>query len=137
MASKVRHIVVISDDTRVDRELRQALSGIGEEGALTVARTRKEVEASPRADLILLDLELSAERPADILYWLRTEPSYHGVPVFALGSDTLADDVTEAYKLGANSCLLKYSEPSGFEKLARAISTYASLINGPECGCTA
>ncbi len=137
MVSKERHIIVISDDHRVDSELRRALSGLGEKSALTVARTRKEVEASTRPDLILLDLALSAEKPVDILRWLRTEPSYKAVPVFALGSDTLAADITEAYALGANSCLLKDSEPSGFEKLARAISTYASLINTPGRGCTA
>jgi DNA-binding response OmpR family regulator len=137
MASKARHILVISEDHRLERELRQALSGVDEGSAVTIARSRKEAETSRGADLVLLDLALSAEKPVEILRWLRTEPTYRAVPVFALGSDTLADDVTQAYALGANACLLKDPGPTGFQKLARAISTYASLIQNSGRNCPA
>jgi CheY-like chemotaxis protein len=138
MAPRTRHILVISDDKWVDSELRPALSILDKENEVTIVRTRKELESSGRADLILLDLTLSADKPVEILRWLRSESSYRAVPVFALGADAIGEQISQAYALGANSCLLKGKEQSGgFEKIARAISTYASLLSPAGCNCSA
>jgi CheY-like chemotaxis protein len=85
--------------------------------------SRAGIEALRTPSVILLDL--SKERAFDVLRWLRTDQRYKQVPVFVLTPRT--DDVTNAYALGANSCLLK--QPSqALEPIAEGIAAYASLV---------
>ena len=124
---------MISDDSGIDQQLRLVFTRTTPECKLWIVRNRKEIEALRPPNLILLDLMLSSEAPFDVLRWLRTEPRYTHVPVFALGSKIADSDIDEAYALGANSCLLKDSEPQGLEKMVRAITTYVGLIGTGGC----
>jgi DNA-binding response OmpR family regulator len=128
-----RYILVISDDSSIDNQLRRALTPIAPDCTVEVVCSRMEVEAAPTPSLILLDLMLSQEQPFDLLSWLRTESRYTGLPVFVLGSKVLSHDVDRAFALGANSCLLKDSEQHGLAKIVPAIAAYASLIG--KFGC--
>jgi DNA-binding response OmpR family regulator len=132
-ASAAYYIVVVSDDSGTDRQLRHAFKQSAPECNVGVVRSRGELDALHPPSLIILDLMLSHEAPFDVLRWLRTEPRYQQVPVFVLGSEIVDHEIDEAYALGANSCFLTETEPQGLERIVRAMVTYVGLVGTPGC----
>ena len=116
-------ILLVSDEDRADCPLQRALTKTAPEFKVELVDNREGIEALRTPSVILLDL--SQERALDVLRWLRTDPRYKQVPVFVLAPR--ADDVTNAYALGANSCLLKQPAQK-LEPIAEGIAAYASLI---------
>jgi CheY-like chemotaxis protein len=116
-------ILLVSDEDRADCPLERALTKTAPEFRVELVDNRAGIEALRTPSVILLDL--SQERALDVLRWLRTDPRYKQVPVFVLAPR--ADDVTNAYALGANSCLLKQPAQK-LEPIAQGIAAYASLI---------
>jgi CheY-like chemotaxis protein len=98
------------------------------------ACTRAEIAAIPRPSLILLDLTLSSEPAPEVLAWLRQEPIYQDVPVFVFGSKVVRHDISNAFRLGANSCFLLEFARGHIDAIAEGIATYASLLAAPACG---
>ncbi|HYZ84740.1 MAG TPA: response regulator [Bryobacteraceae bacterium] len=135
--SAAGHILLATDDNGTDREVRLAFNQSAPGWTIDLVRSRREIDSAKTANLVLLDLMLSHEQPFELLRWLRTEPRYREVPVFVLGSTIVADNVSEAYTLGANSCLLKESDPQGFSRIVHAVAAYATLIGGTGSSCTA
>jgi len=117
-------ILLVSDEDRADCPLQRALTRTAPEFRVELVDNRAGIEALRTPSVILLDL--SEERGLDVLRWLRTDPRYKQVPVFVLAPR--ADDVTNAYALGANSCLLKQPAQEGLEPIAQGIAAYASLV---------
>jgi CheY-like chemotaxis protein len=132
-ASAAYYILVVSDDSGTDRQLRRAFKKTAPACSVRVVRSRKELDELHPPSLIILDLMLSSEAPFDVLRWLRTEPRYKQAPVFVLGSEIVDHEIDEAYALGANSCFLKETEPQGLKKIAGAMATYVGLISTPGC----
>jgi CheY-like chemotaxis protein len=116
-------ILLVTDEDRADCPLERALTKTASEFRVELVDNREGIEALCTPSVILLDL--SQERALDVLRWLRTDSRYKQVPVFVLAPQ--ADDVTNAYALGANSCLLK-KPAQGLEPIAQGIAAYASLI---------
>jgi DNA-binding response OmpR family regulator len=116
-------ILLVSDEDRANCPLQRALTRTAPEFRVELVDSRAGIEALRTPSVILLDL--SQEQALDVLRWLRTDPRYKQVPVFVLAPRT--DDVTNAYALGANSCLLK-RPAQGLEPIAQGIAAYASLI---------
>jgi DNA-binding response OmpR family regulator len=135
--SAAGHILLVTDDTGTGQEFRLAFSKSAPDLAVHVVRSRSEIESVKSAKLVLLDLMLSHEQPFDLLRWLRSSPRYAAVPIFVLGSADVAHNVSEAYRLGANSCLLKEPEESAFSKIVHAVAAYANLIGATDRSCTA
>jgi DNA-binding response OmpR family regulator len=125
-------ILLVSDEDRADCPLKRALTRTAPEFRVELADSRAGIEALHTPSVILLDL--SQERAFDVLRWLRTDERYKQVPVFVLAPQT--DDVTNAYALGANSCLIK-QPAQGLEPIAQGIAAYASLIAESVAGNTA
>jgi CheY-like chemotaxis protein len=119
-------ILLVSDDDCGDCPLQLALTKTAPEFGVELVDSRAGIEALRTPSVILLDLKLSREPALDVLRWLRTEPRYKHVPVFVLTPRTV--DATNAYALGANSCLLRQSAQEGLEPIAQGIAAYASLI---------
>lgn len=130
-------ILFISDDESTDRELRLALTKATPECELVFAGSREEVTAFGSPSVILLDLMLSHGPAFDVLRWLRIEAPYKDIPVFVLGSEIIDHEVTEAYALGANACLLKRPTDDGLDPLAQGIATYVSLLPNQRSACSA
>jgi CheY-like chemotaxis protein len=65
----------------------------------------------PWPGLILLDLDFPRKSGLDILSWRRTRPRIRRIPVIVLSSSRQTRHVNRAYELGANSYLIKPSEP--------------------------
>lgn len=68
----------------------------------------------PLPELLLLDLKLPQFNGFEILAWIRTQPGLSGLRVLVLTSSDQIKDVNDAYRLGANSFLVK---PYDFEDL--------------------
>jgi CheY-like chemotaxis protein len=68
----------------------------------------------PLPELLLLDLKLPGYNGFEILAWIRTQPGLTGLRVLVLTSSDQIKDVNDAYRLGANSFLVK---PYDFEDL--------------------
>jgi CheY-like chemotaxis protein len=117
-------ILLVSDEDRAACPLQRALTRTAPEFRVELVDSCAGIETLRTPSVILLDL--SQERAFHVLRWLRTDPRYKQVPVFVLAPRT--DDVTNAYALGANSCLLKQSSQAGLEPIAQGIAAYASLI---------
>jgi len=68
--------------------------------------------------LVVLDLKLIGFSGLDVLRWLRDTVGVGRIPVVVLTAEEGAADVTEAYRLGARSYLVK---PTGFEVLSSVV----------------
>lgn len=64
-------------------------------------------EEFPLPDLLLLDLKLPRFSGFEVLAWVRTQPGFSGLRVLVLTSSDRIKDVNDAYRLGANSFLVK------------------------------
>ncbi len=112
-----------------DLEKAGALSSVFNQAApdvvLSVARDTQEVRRHPIPAMILLDLDHGS--PFAILQWLKCTEGYEQIPVIALASSADSSGVNEAYKFGANSCVLK-REGEIASEVARGIGTYLRVL---------
>lgn len=80
---------------------------------------------------ILLDIKLPTISGLEVLAWIRKQPHLKRLPVIMFTSSLLADDINQAYDLGANSYLLKPSDLDALITLAKTIDHYWLHINTP------
>lgn len=73
-------------------------------------------EEYPLPDLFLLDLKMPRVSGFEVLQWIRSQPGLAPLRVLVLTSSDQIRDVNEAYKLGANSFLVK---PMDFQDFAQ------------------
>jgi CheY-like chemotaxis protein len=73
----------------------------------------------PFPDVILMDLKLPRVSGLEVLRWLHDHPQCPAVPTIVLSASRIEEDVSEAYRLGANSYFVK---PTDFEELEKLVS---------------
>lgn len=81
--------------------------------------------------LVLLDLKLPKIDGLEVLRALRGDPRTQSMPIVVLSSSRQTSDLSESYKLGANSYIVK---PVDFEKFIDAVQQvghYWALLNEP------
>ena len=78
----------------------------------------------PLPDLLLLDLKLPGHSGLEILRWLRAQAGLAGLRVVVLTSSDQLKDVNDAYRLGANSFLMKPYDFEDLVHLAKVIQEY-------------
>lgn len=76
-------------------------------------------EAAPA--LVLLDLKMPGRSGFDVLGWIRASEAWKRLPVVILSASTSPEDVSEAYRLGANSFLIK---PSSIQELGELLGAF-------------
>jgi len=89
----------------------------------------REIGVVPK--VILLDLKLPKVDGLEVLRRLKEEARTKSIPVVVLTSSREEPDIAKAYRLGANSYIVK---PVDFEAFARAVSDvglYWLLLNHP------
>jgi CheY-like chemotaxis protein len=78
----------------------------------------------PLPRLVLLDLGIPGLHGFELLRWVRHRPGLETLPIVVLTSSHQAWDMNEAYRLGANSFLLKPTDFQGLIELAKGIERY-------------
>ena len=74
----------------------------------------------PLPSVVLLDLKLTGKSGFDVLEWIRSQPGMRTLRVIVLTSSDSVYDVDRAYKLGANSFIVK---PVRFEALVEIMQS--------------
>lgn len=103
------------------------LSGIGK----FADRTRFPLPA-----LIFLDLKLPLVMGMDVLEWIRARPALDTTVVIVLTSSQQRSDIQRACSLGANSYLVKPSNPLGLEEIVELVKRYWLRLNHPTATTT-
>ena len=98
-------------DLRVVRDGDEVLTYLHREGAY------KDPQASPRPDVILLDLNLPRMSGHEVLRSVRQDQRFQQIPVIVLTTSGRPDDVRLAYEAGANAYLLKPVEFASFTEI--------------------
>ena len=83
----------------------------------------------PIPTLVFLDLKLPVKTGLDVLSWLREQESLCSVVVVVLTSSQEPKDLRQAYRLGANSYLVKPGTTSRLAELMRVVKAYWLEVN--------
>jgi two-component system response regulator len=86
---------------------------------------------APPPKVVLLDLKLPKVNGLEVLRHLKADARTHRIPVVMLTSSREAPDIEEAYKLGANSYIVKPVEFEAFVKAVSDLGLYWLLLNEP------
>lgn len=96
------------------------LSGVGKYSDRT---------AYPIPSIVFLDLKLPMMRGHDVLAWIRKQPEFENMVVVVLTSSSEPADLKEAYRLGANSYVVKPPTAQQLLDLAKAFKWYWLQFN--------
>src|SRR5260370_39803334 len=90
-------------------------------------------EEYPLPALILLDLKMPGMDGFEVLQWIRSQPGLGSVPVVVLTSSFAVRDINKAYRVGANSFMVKPMDFDNTVELARTVKKYWLVMSkGPE-----
>ena len=78
----------------------------------------------PLPVIILLDLKLPQVPGLEVLKFIRSQPQLAKVVVIVLSSSDQDSDVEAAYRLGANSYIVKPANPAELDHAVSLIKTY-------------
>lgn len=78
----------------------------------------------PFPHLVLLDLKLPYVLGLDVLKWIRSQPKLQTLPVIILTSSSERSDLDHAYRLGANSFMVKPADAEHLLGLAKCFAEY-------------
>jgi CheY-like chemotaxis protein len=81
-------------------------------------------EEYPLPDLLLLDLKMPRVNGFEVLQWIRQQSGLAPLRVLVLTSSDQIRDVNEAYRLGANSFLVKPLDFEDFAQLSHLIREF-------------
>lgn len=82
-------------------------------------------------NLILLDLKLPKLSGLEVLKQLKSHEDLRTIPVVVLTSSKEEPDIREAYRLGANSYIVKPVDFDQFTKVVTDIGLYWLILNEP------
>jgi DNA-binding NarL/FixJ family response regulator len=99
----------------------------GQEILMHLSRTKQNDPDFPRPDIILLDLQMPGMDGYEALRRIKTDPAIKDIPVVVFSSTITPDNSKELYGLGANSIVLKPSNPEVLAKVIQSILQYWGL----------
>ena len=127
--------ILLVEDNPNDAELTlRALRKSDVEARLAIARDGAEAleylfSSRPKPKVVFLDLKLPKIDGIEVLRRVRADERTHSIPVVVLTSSQEERDISECYKLGVNSYVVK---PVEFDKFYRAVGdlgTYWLVLN--------
>lgn len=86
----------------------------------------------PFPSIVFLDLKMPRKSGLDVLQWLKAHPECHVIPVIMLTSSREETDITQAYKLGANSYIVKPLDFSEFRIMIKTVCDYWTWCEKPK-----
>jgi len=127
--------ILLVEDNPNDAELTQRALRKTDIGArLLVARDGAEaierlLTEGVRPRVVFLDLKLPKIDGMEVLRRIRADERTKGIPVVVLTSSQEERDITESYKLGVNSYVVKPVEFDKFYKTVSDLGTYWIVLN--------
>jgi len=88
----------------------------------------EDVQANPRPDLILLDLNMPRKSGREALEEIKADPELKRIPVVVLTTSEAETDVIRSYDLGASSFIVKPVSFDGLVKTMEGLSQYWTQI---------
>jgi len=101
---------------------RHYLAGVGEYG---------NREQYPLPDLVLLDVKLPGVTGLEILRWMRQQPALDTVAIIVLTTSCEASDIRTAFRLRANSYLVKPGDADEMRIMVETMAHYWLRLNQP------
>ncbi|MFC4439418.1 MULTISPECIES: response regulator [Natrialbaceae] len=92
--------------------------------ALEFLSDKKDADATPFPDLLLLDLNVPRTNGFEVLEEIRDDPALTMLPVIVLTSSDDETDISESYDLCANAYLTKPDSQDEFVSLARSVEEF-------------
>jgi two-component system, chemotaxis family, response regulator Rcp1 len=128
----VQTTILLVEDNPDDAELvRIAMDDAGitstldvvQDGAQALQYVRNEgpFTASPRPDLVLLDLNLPGVDGREVLRTVKSDPELCSIPIVVMSTSVDDNDIDASYRMHANSFV---SKPPDFDQL---VSTLAAI----------
>jgi chemotaxis family two-component system response regulator Rcp1 len=99
----------------------------GEQAIARLRRTGRHA-ATPRPDMILLDLNLPRKDGREVLAEIKADPDLRQIPVVILTTSSAERDILKSYDLHANCYLTKPVQLDKFIALVRSIEQFWLLI---------
>ena len=132
--------IVLVEDNPMDLEL--ALHALGRaqlanrtevarDGVEALALLARRGGRTPRPRVILLDLKLPLVSGLEVLAQIKEDPVLRTIPVVVLTSSGEDPDINEAYRLGANSYIVKPVDFEQFSEAIRLVAMYWVIMNQP------
>jgi CheY-like chemotaxis protein len=127
--------ILLVEDNPNDAELTQrALKKANLEARLTIARDGAEaldylLSDRPKPKVIFLDLKLPKIDGIEVLRRARGDQRTRSIPIVVLTSSHEERDISECYKLGVNSYVVKPVEFDKFYKAVADLATYWLVLN--------
>ena len=138
----MRPILVVEDNEDDVLFLKRTMGQIGLLNPIDVVRdgesaieylrnvaTNSDLEIFPMPSLVLLDLKLPIVPGLEVLRWIRQQDELKTLIVVILSSSNLDSDIALAYRLGANSFLVKTSSSDQLRKMMRMVKEYWLELN--------
>lgn len=104
---------------------------VARDGEEALAYVEKLKNGNPFPVVILLDLKLPKISGLEVLEVIKSHPTFKTIPVVVLTTSSETSDIERAYKLGANSYIVKPVDFDKFMEVARQIELYWSVLNKP------
>jgi hypothetical protein len=132
--------VLLVEDNPVDVDLtlrafaRRKLTNpvhVARDGEEALAWLERWKAGEPLPLLILLDLKLPRIHGLEVLAQWKADPVSKAIPVVVLTSSAEDQDIAAAYKLGANSYIIKPVDFDKFLAIADQIELYWCVTNQP------
>ena len=108
-------------DAKVHLELHVANDGVE---AMEFLLRQGDFSASPRPDLILLDLNLPRKDGREVLADIKGHPSLKTIPVVILTTSASDADIERSYLLHANCYISKPVDMEGFLTVVKSIDDF-------------
>jgi CheY-like chemotaxis protein len=87
----------------------------------------------PLPTIILMDLKMPRMNGFEVLEWMQKQPEIKLIPTIVVTSSTLQEDVTRAYRLGANAVMNKPVDKDSLLQMLKTFHIYwTDYVEMPE-----
>jgi CheY-like chemotaxis protein len=142
ISSTLRPILLVEDNPMDVDLTRRALARrklvnpleVARDGAEALAYINRWESGDVLPVVILLDLKLPKVSGLEVLQELKAHAHFGSIPIVILTTSAEDKDIAQAYRLGANSYIVKPVDFDKFLEVAAQIELYWTVLNEPPRG---
>jgi two-component system, chemotaxis family, response regulator Rcp1 len=97
---------------------------VARDGVEAIRALKEPGSATPRPDLILLDLNLPRKDGREVLKEIRQDEALRHIPVVILSTSQAEQDIVQSYRLGANAFVTKPAEIDQFFQVVQSLEQF-------------